>query len=298
MARPSPQTDRVVALVGLLTSSPDATITLADATRRLRVNKSTCHSMLTALTEHAWLLRDPIRKTYRLGPALVAVARIAAQGFPLLELAHPVMTDVSLEIGANCAAIAVGPDHVEVLDQIRDLRAAGEGLRIGACIPLRPPFGAAAIAMSPPETVAHWLTQAPADTHDHYRSALDAIRARGYTVEAATSTATSHIEDLRTLAGDLTDEQRDHALFDPELLSRIARDLAVSDDYLVTDIQPDRMYTVVTITAPVVDATGAVPLLLCLWGFPSRIPGTEVDRIGHRLVTATTNLSATLPTTV
>jgi DNA-binding IclR family transcriptional regulator len=54
MARPSPQTDRVVALVGLLTSSPDATITLADATRRLRVNKSTCHSMLTALTEHAW----------------------------------------------------------------------------------------------------------------------------------------------------------------------------------------------------------------------------------------------------
>ena len=72
MARPSPQTDRVVALVGLLASSPDATITLAEATRRLRVNKSTCHSMLTALTEHAWLLRDPVRKTYRLGPALVA----------------------------------------------------------------------------------------------------------------------------------------------------------------------------------------------------------------------------------
>jgi len=291
MARPSPQTDRVVALVEILGSQPDMAITLAEATRRLRVNKSTCHAMLTTLTEQAWLLRDPATKTYRLGPALVAIARVAAESFPLLDLAHPAMVDLSLEIGANCAAIGVGADHVEVLDQIRDLRASGEGLRVGASIPLRPPFGAAAIAWAAPEVIDRWLGHAPAANRDHYREALDAIRARGYVLEAAAS-STNRLEDLLSFAGDdVTEAQRDRAMFEPELLDRIARELATQDDYLVAAIDPSRDYTIVTMSAPVFDADGNVPLLLSVWGFPSRVRGDDVDRIGRRLAAATTALS-------
>ena len=70
MARPSPQTNRVVALVEILSARPNEALTLADVTRRLGVNKSTCYSMLQALTEVGWLLRDPFHKTYRLGPGV------------------------------------------------------------------------------------------------------------------------------------------------------------------------------------------------------------------------------------
>lgn len=291
MARPSPQTDRVVALIEILAAQPDASVTLAEATRRLRVNKSTCHAMLTTLTEQAWLLRDPATKSYRLGPALVAIARVAAESFPLLDLAHPAMVDLSLEVGANCAAIGVSAEHVEVLDQIRDLRAAGEGLRVGASIPLRPPFGAAAIAWAAREVIERWLADAPAANRAHYGDALEVIRARGFVLEAAAS-STTRLEDLLVLAGDdVTDAQRERAMFEPALLDRIARELATQDDYLVATIDPARDYTIVTMSAPVFDADGGVPLLLSLWGFPSRLKGDEIDRIGRRLATATAALS-------
>jgi DNA-binding IclR family transcriptional regulator len=201
------------------------------------------------------------------------------------------MVDLSLEVGANCAAIGVSADHVEVLDQIRDLRASGEGLRVGASIPLRPPFGASAIAWAPPDAVERWLGHAPAANRAHYREALDAIRARGYTLEAAAS-STNRLEDLLAFAGDdLTDAQRDRAMFEPDLLDRIARELATQDDYLVATIEPTRDYTIVTLSAPVFDADGGVPLLLSVWGFPSRVDGGQVDRIGRRLSEAATALS-------
>ena len=71
MPRASPQTDRVVAVVELLTAHPGADFTLAELARRLGVSKPTCYPMLAALTRSGWLLRHPTRKTYRLGPALV-----------------------------------------------------------------------------------------------------------------------------------------------------------------------------------------------------------------------------------
>ncbi|HYL50415.1 MAG TPA: helix-turn-helix domain-containing protein, partial [Acidimicrobiia bacterium] len=107
MARPSPQTDRVIALVELLAARPGQGFTLAELTRRLRVNKSTCHSMLTTLAGAGWLLRDPYRKTYRLGPALATVGRAAASGFPALDIARAAMVDVGLEVAAHCAALGV-----------------------------------------------------------------------------------------------------------------------------------------------------------------------------------------------
>jgi DNA-binding IclR family transcriptional regulator len=77
MARTSPPTDRVVATVSLLAARPDQPLSLAELTRRLGVNKSTGHAILASLVAAGWVLRDPTRKTYRLGPALVALGRSA-----------------------------------------------------------------------------------------------------------------------------------------------------------------------------------------------------------------------------
>jgi DNA-binding IclR family transcriptional regulator len=294
MARPSPQTDRVVALIELLSARPDVTITLAEATRRLRINKSTCHAMLTSLTEQAWLLRDPVRKTYRLGPALIGVARVAARSFPALELAHPVMVDLSLEIGVNCAAIGIGVDHTEVLEQIREVRALGEGLRVGATIPLRPPFSAAAVAWAGPAVRERWLGYAPAEMRDRYRGALDAIQAQGYALEAVPSPAARYGEISGLISDHLSEVDREKAIFRPDLLEEVARDLVTHDDYLVPIIDPATEYSVITISAPVFDADGAVTLLLSAWGFTMRVPGGEVDRVGRLLVTATSKLSLSL----
>jgi DNA-binding IclR family transcriptional regulator len=284
--RPSPQTDRVVAIVELLASRPTQPQSLAAVTRHLGVNKSTCYSILTALTQAGWLLRDPFRKTYRLGPALAAVSRVASAGFPALDFARGAIEALSRETGANCAALSVADDHVTVVEQVRDLRAMGPGLAISAPIPLRAPLGTVVVAWSPPEAVERWLARAPEDAHDRLRRALAVTRDRGYTVELAARPQTR----LREAVGGVGEP----GVRVSQLLAELADELVERDDFLGVDLEPDGSYLVGTVNAPVFDPEGNVTLVLSLNGFGAALTGREVDGMGHRLVQAATTVSKAL----
>lgn len=286
--RPSPQTDRVIALVELLAARPDDAFTLADLTRRLRVNKSTCHSMLTALTEAGWLLRDPYRKTYRLGPGLAAVGRAAASGLPALDIAHAAMVDVGLEAAAHCAALGVAGEHLTVLDEVRDLHAVGTGLRVGTSLPVRPPFGTALIAWSDAATAEAWLAHVPEETRARYRAALVATRERGYAVELST-TPEARLRDMVTKL-----REGDATVSLPDLLDDLARDLVSRDDVLPVDLDLSCDYAVSAVNAPVFDRDGRVTLVLSLTGFATSMSGERVTTLGRRLTEATGALSAAL----
>ncbi len=288
MARPSPQTDRVIALVELLAARPGQGFTLAELTRRLRVNKSTCHSMLTTLAGAGWLLRDPYRKTYRLGPALATVGRAAASGFPALDIAHAAMVDVGLEVAAHCAALGVAGDHLTVLDEVRDLHAIGDGLRVGTSLPVRPPFGTALIAWSDDATIDNWLAHVPEDARPRYRAALAAARERGYAVELSTTPEAR----LRDMVAKLREGDATVSL--PHLLDDLARDLVTRDDVLPVELEPARDYAVSAVNAPVVDRDGRVALVLSLTGFARTMRGERVAAVGRRLVEATGVLSRAL----
>jgi DNA-binding IclR family transcriptional regulator len=284
--RPSPQTDRVVAVVELLASRPNQPMSLAAVTRHLGVNKSTCYSMLTALTQSGWLLRDPFRKTYRLGPALAAVSRVASAGFPALDFARSAIETLSQETGANCAALSVADDHVTVVDQVRDLRAIGPGLAISAPIPLRPPLGTVVVAWSAPEAVERWLARAPEAAHGRLRRALAVTRDRGYTVELAARPPT-RLREAVVGAGE-------PGVRVSQLLAELADELVERDDFLGIDLEPDGAYLVGTVNAPVFDPGGNVNLVLALNGFSAALTGREVEALGHRLVQATTTVSKAL----
>ncbi|WP_139807281.1 helix-turn-helix domain-containing protein, partial [Mycobacterium avium] len=141
-ARPSPQTERVVNLFELLAADGSAGITLAEASRRLHVHKASCHSMLSELLRAGWLLRDPVRKTYHLGPALVRLGREAAARYPALVLARSVMDELAAATGAHCVAFSVSEDYSTVVDQVRSRRGGGHPMPIGTQFPHRPPYGA------------------------------------------------------------------------------------------------------------------------------------------------------------
>src|SRR2546422_354077 len=64
MARPSPQTDRLISVVDLLASRPGEGLTLSDIARRLGLSPVTCHPMLASLLGAGWLVRHPTRKTW------------------------------------------------------------------------------------------------------------------------------------------------------------------------------------------------------------------------------------------
>jgi DNA-binding IclR family transcriptional regulator len=274
MPRPSPQTDRVVALVELLAERPEAH-TLAEITRRLGVNKSTCYSMLSALVATGWLLRNPYQKTYRLGPALLSVGQAAAAGFPALEFARPAMVELSRRSGSYCLALAVAPDHVTVVDQVRDVRATGAPVGQGH-IPLVPPFGAAVAAWCAPEVAERWLGLAPPGTAGAYADALVELRRRGYVVELAPPSWDGPMESTSL----------------PDVVGQLAR--VLTPDVLPATLEPGRTYPVSAVNAPVIDVHGSVVLIISLMGFPGPLTGADLEVIGQRLRTAAGEVSGAL----
>ncbi|MEI2652590.1 MAG: helix-turn-helix domain-containing protein [Microthrixaceae bacterium] len=82
MPRPSPQTDRVVAVIELL-SSGDEGATMTEIARHLSINPATCVHVMAALTSAGVVVREPDRR-YHLGPALALPGRLAERRYPLL----------------------------------------------------------------------------------------------------------------------------------------------------------------------------------------------------------------------
>jgi DNA-binding IclR family transcriptional regulator len=285
MPRTSPPTERVVATMALLAERPDDALSLAELSRRLGVSKSTGHAILASLAAAGWVLRDPTRKTYRLGPTMVALGRQAAESFPALDFARSALVELSSEFAATCAALGVGDDAVTVLDQVADPRAAAHAFRVGASFPLRPPLGAAVVAWASDAVRDDWLGHVPPDTRAHYADALAATHDRGYAVEiSATSVAR-----VRQLVGMLGDDTSARAALD-----RLADELAAHEEFLAVELDLDREYAVNVVNAPVFDHTGHVTLVLSLTGFDRALRGREVVAAGDALVTATARITDAL----
>jgi len=297
MPRPSPQTDRVVAVVELLTAHPAADFTLAELARRLGVSKPTCYPMLAALTRSGWLLRHPTRKTYRLGPALVPVGRAAATGTPVLDLARPRMVELAEECGLACLALAPSGDALVVAELVASPAPGGKafGLRLGDRIPPRPPLGAVLVAWQGDSAIDMWLrgggSPAPPERRARYLRDLAAVRERGYAVElrAPIQERVAWLADeLRTAVRDRRATAHIHDLVDQAVGE------LTDEEVLLTDIAPDRSYRVSSINAPVFDVDGSVALTLCLIDAPTPLPGTDVAATGNRIRAVTTDITRLL----
>jgi hypothetical protein len=162
-----------------------------------------------------------------------------------------------------------------VVDQVRDVRAVGAPIGHGY-IPLRPPFGAAVAAWSGPEVAQRWLSLAPAGTAARYAKALEVVRRKGYVVELAEPSWTPPTDGTSL----------------PDVVEQLA--LLLPPDVLPLDLDATRPYSVSAINAAVVDADGAVVLIVSLMGFPGTLTGADVEAAGDRLRKATSAVTVAL----
>jgi DNA-binding IclR family transcriptional regulator len=294
MPRASPQTDRVVAVVELLTAHPGADFTLAELARRLGVSKPTCYPMLAALTRSGWLLRHPTRKTYRLGPALVPAGRAAAAGAPVVELARPRMAELAETYGLACVGLAPSADALVVVDLVESPAPGGKafGLRLGDRIPPRPPLGAVLVAWQGDDAIDAWLRRGaptvPEGRRSRYVRDLAAVRDRGYAVELRApiqERVALLADELRTAVRDRRATAQIHDLLD-QAVSELA-----DEDVLLTDIVADRSYQPSSINAPVFDADGSVALVVCLIDAPDPMPSLDIVAVGERIREVTSELT-------
>lgn len=281
MARPAPAVDRVVALLDFLARHPDDEYSLSELARRLDLNKATAHSMLAALTDAGYLLRNPVDKTFGLGPALVAIGNAAsARQVETVEFARDEMRDLADELGVQCSASAVFGTEIVILARSGASPPLAATVRVGDRLPYVPPLGTVFVAWSSPAAIDAWLRRVgPGATEAElarYRRAIETVRRRGYSLGLE---ADARVRLGRAVAG-----------HDPAVSALIAE--LGHEEYILLELEHSASYRLSMVAAPVFGPDGSVALALTLLGFADPLGAAQLTRYAERLVAAAGRVTA------
>ena len=183
MARPAPAATRAVDILSYLIAHPTQSFTLSELARHLRMNMASTHTVLAVLTAAGYVVRHPVRKTYALGPLLVAAGQAALERYPVIDVARDEIRKLSRQHGVELLVTAPAGDEIVAL-----VRAGRHphGLEVGRRVPLVPPLGSVFVAWGTAEEIEEWLSRAGprADqaSVERYRRSLRTVRERGYSV--------------------------------------------------------------------------------------------------------------------
>ncbi|HEX9335776.1 MAG TPA: helix-turn-helix domain-containing protein, partial [Pseudonocardiaceae bacterium] len=140
LARRSPPTERVVAVLDFLVARQGERFGLSELARNLGLAKPTCLGIVTALTAGGYLVRDPVTKTYGLGPALIAAGRVARTDFAVGAVARRRLAGLSARYDTVCTASAVVGERIMVLELTGPAQAVAT-VKVGQSYPFAPPVG-------------------------------------------------------------------------------------------------------------------------------------------------------------
>jgi len=276
---PSPPTERVIAVIELLGSEPARQFTLAEICRSLAISRATGHAILTTLTAHDWVTRDPVTAEYAWGPAIASLAKPANALMyrgDLQALAAEAGTQVYLTRKEGGTLVIV--------------ETAGEcltGPRIspGLRTPLVAPFGRDYVAWSSAETQKAWLEaigQPDPGLRRRMTAVLKEIRQRGFVVERLTREYVRVYTALRALSGDGEIDM---------ITTQLARAFAdlTTIDVLSSEMDDTATHSVATISAPITDTSGSVIMSVTAAAFTTldsdaiRALGDKVRHTAHRI---------------
>lgn len=276
---PSPPTERVVAVMGLLGSSPARQFSLAEICRSLDISRATGHAILTTLAAHDWVIRDPTTAGYAWGPAIASLAKPA----------NALMYRADLHALASATGAQVSLTRREgstlVVTETAGECLTGPPIGPGMRTPLVAPFGRDYVAWSSSESQKAWLEaigQPSPALRKRMTAVLKEIRHRGFVVERLTREYVRVYTALRALSGDgevdvITTQ-----------LARAFADLAVID-FLPDELSGKAAHRVATVSAPITDVDGAITMSVTAAAFTTlgsdaiTSLGEQVRNTAHRI---------------
>lgn len=279
MPRPAPAADRAAGIVSFLTAHPARGFTISELVEHLGMNIASAHATLAVLSDHGFVVRDPVHRTYTLGPALVATGFAALEQHRAIGAAIEQAELLAAELGREVGLTAVaGRDVIFLARRGPEPLAASIGYP-GDRTPLLAPIGAVFMAWADDTAVDEWLARASLDaaTCDSYRRVLADIRARGFSVPMRPLGGPAMADAISHLRDDPASPDAEQRLADvlhglPEVLLHFD-DLTGSDKVLYT-----------TVAAPIFDPIGRVLLSLSVTGPDHPVPVDEVLELGRRVV--------------
>ncbi|WP_068178568.1 helix-turn-helix domain-containing protein [Mycobacterium sp. UM_CSW] len=280
--------ERVLDVVELLSKPEGGGHRFSDVARDLGLSQATAHSILKTLCDRGWATRDPISKKFDLGPTVALVAERFEAARPLLAVARQAIRRLAEATGAPASVVERTGDEL-VITAFETPDGATKRVASLDRIPYAPPFGIACAAWDIPSEQESWIQRGAAgDTSlgERLRTVLAQTRDRGYDVDWMTPALAQAAHAIETLSNE-TVPHNVRSVIDQLRVEFISANLLSGDS--AHDELP-----VATISAPVLDETGHVRLIL---GFHplrvmtmSEIRATaqpllrEIDRVGRHRV--------------
>jgi DNA-binding IclR family transcriptional regulator len=267
VARPALAATRALDIVSYLAEHPGEGFTMAQLTRALRLNQGSAHAILTTMTDQGFLTRHPDHRTFRLGPALVAVGEAAARANPILAVAHEELQALSDALERPALASMRTGTELRVVVRVGPHVANGPAHRVGQRYPLVPPLGVVLVAWSPPSVRDAWIAARPPEVRpEDLEALLEEVRVRGYDVGAGAAARRA----LGAAASQLADEPLDE--------ERRAR-VRTSAGLVPRSSGDDGAADVAVVTVPVLGASGHAVLECSVYGFASRPSAVTLRRV-------------------
>jgi DNA-binding IclR family transcriptional regulator len=281
MARAAPAASRAVSIISFLTAHSSRGFTITELVHHLGMNIASAHATLAVLQDAGFVLRDPVHRTYVLGPALAATGFAALEQHPAVgaavEQAEILAEELDAEVGVSAVA---GRDVIFLARRGPAPLDTAIGYP-GDRSPLLAPIGAIFMAWADEDAVSAWLDRAEAigDSADQMRRALAEIRSRGFSVPLQSIAAPQVMQAMERVRSEPTDEAAEHHL--TGVLQQNEEMLLHYDG-----LSPVDEVRFKTVAAPVFDEIGRVVLSISVTGPDHPVSMVEVSRLGRRVTQA------------
>jgi DNA-binding IclR family transcriptional regulator len=265
-------------IISFLTAHPSRGFTISELARDLGMNIASAHATLAVLSDCGFVVRDPVHRTYVLGPALAVTGLAALDQHPAIGAATERAELLGRQIGTEVDVIAIAGRDIIVLARRGPVTPlAGIGYP-GDRSPLLAPFGAVFMAWADEAAITAWLDRAALSppVAGLYRRQLAEVRDLGYsaTMPALSAPAVRDaVSRLRAEPGDDTAEDR------------VAEALRRSDEMILplNGLAGTDQIRYTAVAAPVFDPIGQVLLSLSVAGPPHPVDAGRVRELGRRL---------------
>ena len=270
----SAPTARVLDIVELLARPGNERLRFSDVVRELELTQATAHAILKTLSDRGWVTRDPVTKTFALGPALAVVAARTASVRSQVRAATAVARQLAAEFDYAASVVERIDDSLVITAFEGDFESDA-----GDRIPYTPPFGVAFAAWDSAEEQQAWIDRGASTDRALARrlgEVLAQTRDRGFDIDWTTPALTQAARVVGTLPSDgLPPQVR-------QIMDRLLVEFTTIG-VLSGDDPPGQARPVATIAAPVFDANGRVTLIVAVHPLgPMSL--RQITAVGRRLV--------------
>ncbi|MBY8857194.1 helix-turn-helix domain-containing protein [Nocardia sp. CA2R105] len=277
----SAPTARALDVIELLARAGEARLRFSDIVSELGLTQATAHAILTTLGDRGWAERDPVDKSFSLGPAAAVVAARLDAARPLTRSARAAAAAVHRDVGYPTSVVERIDDAL-VMTAIEGGDPRHPAGIPGDRIPYAPPFGVAFAAWDAPDEQRAWIHRAAStdpEVERRLRRILTRTRERGFDIDWTTPALAQHAQLAGTMRGAGLPPHIRRTL--EQLLAEFSTVGYLSEDDPARETRP-----VVTIAAPVLDDRRRVRLIVGVHPLCA-LSAAQIDAIGQRLTKAT-----------